>query len=433
MREIIIEDGLPPQEIAMAQAMYSRDPKSVRVHIEAVKSKGPEAFLTRYYKAGYGHRSICDCGTTTVCFENVSLLAAKALQDWPLYNGQEASTRYLSMSKQECLDPFGSVLSKSIIKRWMSFYERALEELVPYLKENHPQKPEVKDTIYEKSIKALAFDVARGYLPAGITTYVALHMNLRQIGDHRKATLKYHPLPEVREIDKELLAALLEKYNASFSDKEYPEEEAWLEACAQQYYYEASLPDGFSAKSFFEEYSIDQHRALLEKRPPKSEIPHRFRQYGEIVFTFALDFGSYRDLQRQRSCVLEMPLLTPERFAPWYLEQLPEKLRRDAEFLVAQQQASLHALAADGCPKELLQYYCALGFEVPVKMTANLPSAVYIAELRSGETVHPTLRLPAQQMGKALKDIFEWLPIYIDESKVWTAKRGAQDIVRVEK
>lgn len=428
MREVIIIDEQSPEDIAMMQAMYSRDPRSVKEHQKSVEEKGSKVFHERYY-VQYNHKSIGDCGTTSLFLENISLLAAKAIQDWPLYSGQESSTRYLDMAKQTIVEPFQSVLGTSINKRWMAFYERALVELVPYLREQHPKQSEVKDVVYEKSLKALAFDIARGFLPAGITTYVAWHTNLRQAHDHLKG-LRHHPLQEVRELANETLVALRARYPSSFSHKEYPAEEAWLEACSKSYYYEAELPDVFTAKSYFEEASIEDHQALLATRPPKSEIPHRFRQYGEIVFSFALDFGSFRDLQRQRSCVLEMPLLTPTRFANWYLEQLPTSLRKDAEFLVAQQQASLRALAADGCSKEQLQYYCALGFEVPVLMTANLPSAVYIAELRSGETVHPTLRVPAQQMGRQLKEIFPWLPVYIDESKAWSAKRGTQDIVR---
>lgn len=53
-------------------------------HLKRVESVGPEKFMKSYY-VGYGHKSIGDCGTTTIFVENVSMLAAKAIQDTQLY------------------------------------------------------------------------------------------------------------------------------------------------------------------------------------------------------------------------------------------------------------------------------------------------------------------------------------------------------------
>src|SRR6185369_8011003 len=99
MREIIIVDDLSPEPGAMVQALYSRDPRSVKDHLIQVREKGAEKFMANFY-VGYGHKSIGDCGTTSIFVENVSMLVAKAVQDWPLYSGQEASTRYLDMGAQ---------------------------------------------------------------------------------------------------------------------------------------------------------------------------------------------------------------------------------------------------------------------------------------------------------------------------------------------
>ena len=76
------------------------------------------------------------------------------------------------------------------------------------------------------------------------------------------------------------------------------------------------------------------------------------------------------------------------------------------------------------------QCYIAMGFNVSIEMTAPLPSAVYIAELRSGMTVHPTLRPIAQEIGKTLKKIIPGIALYIDEGPdEFSVKRGGQDIV----
>src|SRR5688500_9259492 len=126
--EIYVYDEFDPESIAMMQALYSRSPKSVTDHVNKVREVGPGKFMAQFY-VGYGHKSIGDCGTTTLFFENVSLLAAKAIQDWPLYNGQEASTRYLDFSKQKVLNPLGTQAGEDIQDRWMSFYNDYMAEV----------------------------------------------------------------------------------------------------------------------------------------------------------------------------------------------------------------------------------------------------------------------------------------------------------------
>lgn len=427
-REIIVIDDVPPEANAMLQALYSRSPKSVKEHVDQVKKVGHEKFMANYY-VGYGHKSIGDCGTTSLFIENVSMLAAKAVQDWPLYNGQEASTRYLDMSQQEILNPLGSDEGKAIQAEWLRFYMHTLETLVPVLKERFPIEEGQKETIYEKAIKARAFDIARGFLPAGATTYVSWHTNLRQASDHLKE-MRHHPLQEIREVAREIVTSLQTKYASSFSHKEYPTEEEYLEKSIATWGFDADTAvDGFTYEVRLDLKGLEKHQPLLAERPPKAELHNRFRQFGDIVFRFPLDFGSYRDLQRQRSAVQEMPLLTMKNgFGSWYLEQLPDALRAEAETFLAAQEKRVGAL---DCPDAVKQYYIGMGYIVAVKMSCSLPAAVYIAELRAADTVHPTLRVQAQRMGDAIKEAVPGIAMHHDTSPgSWNIKRGNQDIVR---
>jgi thymidylate synthase ThyX len=426
--EIVIFDDLDPESTAMVQALYSRSPRSVKIHLEEVRAKGPEKFMANFY-VGYGHSSIGDCGTTTICIEHVSMLVAKAVQDWLLYNGQEASTRYLDMSEQPIVDPVDTDESRAIQTAWHAFYMKALEALVPVLKIRFPKKEEDKDEVYIKAIKARAFDIARGFLPAGMTTYVAWHTNLRQAHDHLKE-LRHHPLKEVRDVALSTVESLKAKYKSSFLHKEYPAQEAYLEESVREFsYFDDSSITSFSYEPRLDLAGLKKHQKLLEIRPAKAELHHRLTEYGNIAFSFPLDFGSYRDLQRHRSCSQEMPLLTTKHgFYTWYLEQLPEALRAEARALIESQEKRIAALNASD---EVKQYYIAMGYTVAVKITCPLPGAVYIAELRSGDTVHPTLRLRAQQMGDAIKEAVPGIAMHHDTSPgTWNIKRGLQDIVK---
>jgi hypothetical protein len=126
-----------------------------------------------------------------------------------------------------------------------------------------------------------------------------------------------------------------------------------------------------------------------------------------------------------------MPLLsTAHGFYAWYLEQLPEDLRKEALDVLKKQEARIKKLAASD---EVKQYYTAMGYTIAVKMSCSLPSAVYIAELRSADTVHPTLRVQAQRMGDAIVSAVPGIAMHHDTSPgIWNIKRGAQDIVRKE-
>ncbi len=426
--KIVIVDDVAPEPNAMLQALYSRSPKSVVEHLEQVKKVGAEKFMASYY-VGYGHKSIGDCGTTSLFIENVSTLATKAVQDWPLYSGQEASTRYLDMSTQVVLDPVNTPESKAIQNSWMKFYTQALEILTTSLQKRFPQTTEQEEKVYLKAIKARAFDIARGFLPAGITTYVSWHTNLRQASDHLKE-LRHHPLAEIREIAREVMTALRKKYASSFLHKEYEAEEQYLEKSVREFaYFDDPSIKNFSYQARLDLDGLKAHQKLLGSRPAKTELHPRLRQYGDILFRFPLDFGSYRDLQRQRSAVQNMPLLTTTHgFHPWYLEQLPSELKSEAITLLKTQEKNLATLKTT---PEIKQYYTAMGYLVTVQMSCPLPAAVYIAELRSADTVHPTLRLEAQRLGDAIKAAVPGIAMHHDRSPgSWNLKRGSQDIVR---
>jgi thymidylate synthase ThyX len=430
--DVFVLDGsdVPnPEDMAMIQALYSRSPQSVVIHLEKVKEKGSSAFHEKYY-VGYGHKSIGDTGTVTICIEDVSMLCAKAIQDTPLYNGQEASTRYLDFSTRPMVNPAATPEGAGIQSECIGLYNRVLERIVPYFQQRFPRQEGQKEGVWKTAIAAKAFDVARGFLPAGCTTFVAWHTNLRQAHDHL-SLLRHHPCLEVRMMAERVHAALLKRYPSSFGHKRYDATEEYLAKSAARFAFtdglNVSAPVNFLYSSRLDMDGLALHRDLLESRPTKTELHQRFRQYGDVRFCFPLDFGSYRDLQRHRSCVQEMPLVTTKHgFLPWYLEQLPEGMAPIMTILLDEVAARIAKLQISDAEK---QYYVPMGYQNPTKITCSLPSAVYIAELRSGTTVHPTVRKVAQQMGQALKLLVPYLALHHDMSESeWDIKRGTQDI-----
>jgi hypothetical protein len=306
-----------------------------------------------------------------------------------------------------------------------------LPKLIEHFETRFPHEEGQKRSVWKKAVQARAFDVARGFLPSGSTTFVAWHTNLRQAHDHL-SLMRHNPCAEIRQVGDRVHEELLKRYPSSFGHKRYEATDAYLSKSAARF--------GFTDRDRNPEFECDvaldlegltQHQDLLESRPPKTELHKNFRRYGQFQFRFPLDFGSYRDLQRHRSCVQEMPLLTTRHgFLPWYLEQLPGDLRALADTAGWKLSEEIDKL---DCSPEEKQYYIAMGFACPIQITCSLPSAIYIAELRSGNTVHPTVRKVAQGMGEAVKVAVPGITMHHDMSEgVWDVKRGTQDITKKE-
>lgn len=430
MAKIFVYDEFSPEDNAMMQALYSRSPQSVVEHAKKVRATGSGKFMERFY-VGYGHASIADCGSTTIFIENISILGDKAIQDWPLYSGQETSTRYIDMSKQRLIDPLNTAVSKEILKKWMNFYVDSQPLLENFLTARHPRRPSEEENVYRKAVKARAFDILRGFLPAGVATQLSWHTNLRQAWD-KLCLMIHHPLPEARETAEKILAILRKKYAHSFSHRPAEEQEIYRRKIAADYfYYRPPKPVvDFAFQTSILPAELGRYKNIIKKRPPKTGLPHFLAELGIVRFDFILDFGSFRDIQRHRNGACRMPLLTTKLgFNSWYLEQLPTELRVKAERLIKEQKKAVAGLSA---APEIKQYYIAMGFKVACRFTAGLPGIVYLTELRSGQLVHPTLRRIALKMRESLIAAFPDLALNCDVGPaVWDVARGRQDIIGI--
>lgn len=426
--KVFIYDEFSPEDTAMMQALYSRSPMSVIEHAKKVKKTGSGKFMERFY-VGYGHQSIADCGSTTIFCEGVSILSDKALQDWPLYCGQETSTRYVDMESQPIIDPLKTNYSKEILQAWMNFYSQSQGPLREFLKQKYPKKQTEQTSVYNKAIAARSFDILRGFLPAGITTQLSWHTNLRQAWD-KLALLRLHPLSETRFLANCIYEKLQKKYAHSFSHPLKPDQENYRKFLNQQYNYytPANPPRSFQAKTNIKQFELEKYQDIIDNRPEKTCLPHFLSELGTITFEFLLDFGSFRDIQRHRNGVCRMPLHTTQYgFEPWYLHQLSKTLQNQAKTLINNQVTKIKTLDTDDL---LRQYYIPLGFRMPCKITYGLPAATYVCELRSGKPVHPTLRAIAHKMRNALLNFFPTLKLYCDlDPDEWDIRRGRHDIL----
>jgi thymidylate synthase ThyX len=428
----ILETGavIGPEEQAMLQALHSRSTGGFLEHLKKLVVKGAKKFMGTFY-VGYNHKSIGDCGTVTIFIEHVSMLVAKAFQDSPLYSGQESSTRFLDFAHQPFLNIADIAAGECVLETWRTFYLGLQDPVREYLRLRHPRNEGEDEVTWEKAITARAFDITRAFLPAGATTNLAWHTNLRQAAD-KLALLRHHPLVEVRQVTEAVEGALKERFPNSFGHRRYEKTEAynawWMQN--EYYYHDADCPSFAVTGNDIQLSDLGAQRQLLESRPQKTELPRFMDELGRIQFTFTLDFGSFRDIQRHRAVTQRMPLLTEDLgFHPWYLEELPDTQRDEARELLEVQQRRIDTL---GLPREYRQYYLPMGYLTSNRLTGALPQLVYLIELRATRFVHPTLRMRAEQMASTLTQLFgeSGLKLHLDpDPGRFDVRRGAQDIV----
>lgn len=325
--DIFVYDDLHPEDVAMLQALYSRSPDTVVNHVEKVKSSDRGKFMEKFY-IGYGHASIGDCGTFTLFIEQVSMLAAKAIQNNSLYSGQEASTRYLDFSKQTVVDPYENPYTKAIQDEWIKIYFRTLNALITNMSLKYPFNKEdyASEKAWEATIKARSFDVARSLLPLGTTTLLSWSTNLRQARDNL-IRLRSHPAKEIRTMAKNIFNEVYKRYPASFNGNEFNDDYDYYKPrndfadkfgfnnhCAvdeklievydlKDYELEAMQRGSLIArKEAINIHAVNvMEKDLLSSRPKGAHVPQYLDSYGRYNLLFMLDMGSFRDIQRHRN------------------------------------------------------------------------------------------------------------------------------------
>lgn len=433
-----LTDSFAPDVKAMIMAKYSRDisPIASRLPDSNEGSDTHRAALKKYY-VGYGHKSIAQCATTDVYLEGISLIAAKAVENHPLFNGQECSTRYIDMTNQPC------IYSHQEINEWqqkfIALYTRALAVMKEMLKIQFPlsaQPEDTKESVWENTINARAFDICRGILPAGITTNVGMSITFDTLNDHF-AKLMRHPTLEVPVLAAKVFSGLQKKYPDICKSVDHVVE-------STQHYHSGYFYNDLSGalalcnqgevipvgEEFYRNIwamHSNEHFKRYTNRPKHTEIDPWLSSQIRATYYGVLDFGSYRDIQRHRNGFTTMPILTPNLGVhTYYLDMLTPDLAE--EFIELFKAYQLWYKESDINVFEK-QYSTPIGACVAFSMQCDLNQALYVIELRSAKTVHQTLRELVIHWANQLSYLTK-ISMYVDCSEDnFTLKRGTQTFI----
>ncbi|NGX30888.1 MAG: Thymidylate synthase ThyX [Chlamydiae bacterium] len=448
LRELLLKEFVSNDELKFDQIV------GIQENNEVLAIQKAQKFYDRILD-GYGDDSIGELGGAHLAAENISMIAAKVIEDARIGGSPlEKSTRYIYFDKKvdgEFLfykDPtiMRTPFKELYLKTCNHLFE-TYAKLIPPLLENFekklPKEDGVSDGAYRAAQRAKVCDCLRGLLPAAALTNMGVFGNGRFF-ETLLQKLNSESLQELKDIGKEAQEEL-GKVIPSFVRRSKPEHrhaqslcsfhhqmKADLKTLAKQHEKEDNEPkqcvklihaennapvlvaaallfahtdtsyedlikhcQGLSQEEL--ERILDGACRFRENRRHKSP-----RALENAVFTFEIcaDFGSYRDLQRHRMLTQERKRLTCDNgfwIPPEIIDTSLEKTYVDAMEIA--QEAYLQI--AKEFPEQA-QYVVPMGYNIHWYFTCNLRALQWLCELRSQPQGHATYRFVAQEMAKQI-------------------------------
>jgi thymidylate synthase ThyX len=240
--------NLPEEVVAVLFAYYSRSRGSLRRNLlkliteQDVDLPSPVSAATRQatdltaaqdkarqfhekWVVGYGHASVAEHAVVHLAIEEVSILAAKLIEDARLASYTEKSTRYVLFDEEKFLRVPGlmpspdATLYEDTVRLLLHTYGTLVPQVVDCIKARQSRRSAQSERAYEAACRAKAYDLLRYLLPASTLTNLGLTINARAL-EHLLSKLLSHPLEEARhigmavEIEAEKMVPTLLKYAA---------------------------------------------------------------------------------------------------------------------------------------------------------------------------------------------------------------------------
>ncbi len=420
---------------------------------QALAIKKAQSFYDRILD-GYGDDSIGELGGAHLAIENISMLAAKALEDARIGGSPlEKSTRYIYFDqkvKGEYLFYREPVLMTSAYRdsyvQTCNFlfetYSRLIPPLTAKLEEQMPYDPATPKAPYTAALRAKVLDCLRGLLPAGTMTNMGIFGNGR-FYEQMIHKLQCSNLAELQDIGKRTFDEL-NQVIPSFVRRSDPNHhthknysnfyeamhlEIAMVTAQNMAFPERNMEQGVRMISFDPESVSKVAAALLFHNSDKGlselyryckELPNeelerildaacsarenrrhkspRALEHASFTFEILTDFGIYRDLHRHRMLTQERQLLTCD--YGYYTPPEIVGMDIEADYHAAMQKAkeTFDTLAVE-LPEEA-QYVVPMAYHVRWYFTVNLRALQWLCELRSQAAGHPSYRFVAQEMAK---------------------------------
>ncbi|MBN1914926.1 MAG: FAD-dependent thymidylate synthase [Parachlamydiales bacterium] len=438
---------------------------------------------------GYGDDSIGELGGAHLAMENVSILAAKVIEDVriggsPLekstryiYFDQKVNNAYLFYQEPMIMASAYRDLYLETCNFLFDTYCKLIPSLTAVLEKKFPREHHISKSAYTAALRAKVLDCIRGLLPASALTNLGIYGNGR-FYDHLLRKMQTHNLAELQELGRASHGELF-KVIPSFirrsdpSHKFFQSYATFMEhtsselsqlahhhavhlSCHQHNgvflihsdehavrkvaagllfeYSSAGLEDleKYCDRLSEEDLSriLDAGSAWRENRRHKSP---RALERADFTFEILADFGAYRDLQRHRLLSQQRQKLTCQ-----YGYYIPEELQNtdmEKEYIEAMGKAKkAYDIIATELPEEA-QYVVPLAYHLRFYFHCNLRELQWLCELRSSPAGHSNYRYIAQEMALQVCKRFPSFERYFKfmDYEGYELGRMGQEIRREEK
>src|SRR3972149_3974813 len=159
-RRMYLMPELPPEVVAFAFAKTSRSPEPFD-QIAAELTATASAKFHEKWVVGYGHASVAEHAVLSLAIENISILAAKAIEDNRLASYTEKSTRYQVYDPRRVYRPASIMADARLRGRYESLVPLLLQtyagwsaRALEWLKASHPPPPGKPEKMWESRLRA---------------------------------------------------------------------------------------------------------------------------------------------------------------------------------------------------------------------------------------------------------------------------------------
>lgn len=460
LRSLLLKEFVSNEDEAAFMAIVGQranGPESTADQAAAIKKA--QNFYDRILD-GYGDDSIGELGGAHIAIENVSLIAAKMLEDSRIGGSPlEKSTRYVYFDqkvKGEYLFYREPILMTSAYRdiyintcnMLFDTYSKLIPPLTAMIEEKMPKDPAISKMAYSAALRAKVLDCLRGLLPSSTLTNMGIFGNGR-FYEQLIHKLQVNPLAEIQEIGKSMFEELT-KVIPSFIRRADPSHhthqgfvEFWdamqneLQAVSERnlQFPERTMENGVRLISCDPDAVVKVAAALLFnhcdkslidlwhycKQLPEEELARildagcgarenrrhkspRALEHANFTFEIISDFGVYRDLHRHRMLTQERQLLCCD--YGYYVPAEIANTSLESEYHSALGKAKeVFDMISDELPEEA-QYVVPMAYNVRWYFHVNLRALQWLCELRSSSAGHPNYRLAAQAMAKQVSEMF---------------------------
>lgn len=460
LRTLLLKDFITNDETAFQTIVGEKPGQSLGIEEQLVAIKKAQSFYDRILD-GYGDDSIGELGGAHLAIENISMIAAKAVEDCRIGGSPlEKSTRYIYFDQKrngEFLFFREPILMTSAFRdlyvnacnRLFEVYGELILQLTEVMERMCPREPDVSKIAYTTALRAKVLDCLRGLLPASTLTNMGLFANgrfyegwlqkfscenlteLQDIGrkgyqelskiipsfvrrsepTHRHCQsfnhFKERMQTEMRGIVRTHASALPASTGPLVKLIDFDRDAPTKVAAALLFSHSnASLQDiqahVLSLPAEEIERILDAGAQGRENRRHKSP---RALEHASFTFEMVADFGIYRDLQRHRMLTQERQLLTCD--LGYFMPEEIKGTEMEKSYRQAMDQAKeVYDRIAKELPEEA-QYVVPMAYNIRWYFHVNLRALQWLCELRSSPQGHPAYRLVAQTMAH---QVFEAIP-----------------------